>query len=157
AVHEHFRLHDRHDVVFLGQRRIAGQRVRIGLNAEGAGDAIGDVDDRTPFREARTEGTVLDEPLPQAVEAFVDGLARKAGERLRPRVDLDARNDPVLGQVLGERHAVARLLPEGLVVKDDAADRLFRSGGGEQHFTVAAAVLLGGFQPYRVEALANGA
>ena len=99
AVHQHFRLDDRHDVVLLAERRVARQRVRVRLDGERGRNAVADVDDRAPLGEARAELVVLDEALAQAIQALGDGLAREAGERLRAGVDLDARDDAVLRQV----------------------------------------------------------
>src|SRR5262249_31291892 len=88
---------------------------------------------------------------------FRDGLAREAGERLGAGIDLDSGDDALLGQVLRKRRAVLGLLADGLVVKNDAADRLGRAGRGEQHLAVGAAVRPGRLQPDAVEALLDGA
>ena len=96
AVHQHFGLDDRHDVRFLAQRRIAGERMRIGVDRELRRNAIGDVDHRAPLGEPRAELVVLGETLAQAIETFGDRLIRETGERLGARVDLDARNDAEL-------------------------------------------------------------
>src|SRR5436190_1684101 len=104
-----------------------------------------------------TMPAVFDEPLAQAVEPLGDGLAAETGERLRAQVHLDTRDDPLLRQVLRERRAVPGLLADGLVVQDDAADRLGGAGGREQHFPIGAAMLLGRLQLDAIEALLDGA
>src|SRR6185437_14061397 len=157
AVHQHFRLHDGDDIVLLAERGVARERVGVGFDAERSRDGLGDVDHRAPLREPRSERAVFDEPLAQAVEPLGDGLAGEARQRLRAEVDFDARDDAVLRQVLRERSAIARLLPDRLVVEDHTADRLFRARGGEEQLAVTAAVLLGGVQPDGVEALLDGA
>src|SRR5213595_3586065 len=158
AVHEHLRLNDRHDVALLAQRRIARQSMRVRSDGECAGNsALGNIDDCAPFGEARTEPAVFDEPLAQAVEPLGDGLAAETGERLGAQVHLDTRDDPLLRQVLRERRAVPGLLADGLVVQDDAADRLGGAGGREQHFPIGAAMLLGRLQLDAIEALLDGA
>ena len=152
AVHQHFRLDDRHDVVLLAQRCVARQRLRICTDGEGGRNALGNVDHRTPLREAGAEPAVLDQPLAQAVEPLGDGLAGIARERFRAGVDLDAGEHALLRQVLREGRAVLGLLAEGLVEHDDAADPLSRAGRGEQHFAIGAAMFLGRLQLDAVEA-----
>ena len=92
AVHQHFGLDDRHDLRFLAERRIAGERMRVGLDAVPRRTAIGDGDDGAPLREARAELIVFGEALAQSVEPFGDrlDLRRRPGERLGAEVDLDA-------------------------------------------------------------------
>ena len=53
AVHQHFRLDDRHDLRLLAQRRVARKRVRIDADRGHGRDAGADIDHRPPFREAR--------------------------------------------------------------------------------------------------------
>jgi hypothetical protein len=100
---------------------------------------------------------VLGQPLAQAVQSFGDRLARKARERLRAGIDLDAGNHVVLAQVRGKRHARLGLLPDGLVVQDHPADEFARAGGREQHLAIRAPVLFGRIELDAVEALENGA
>ena len=81
AVHEHFGFDHRHDAGFLAQRGIARQRVAVGLDAGAARRVFADRDHRAPLGELRTEARVFVEALAQAVEAFGDHFARKAGQR----------------------------------------------------------------------------
>ena len=81
----------------------------------------------------------------------------KAGERLRAEVDLDARDHALLRQVLREGRAVLGFLADGLIVENDAAHRLGRPGGGEQHLAVGAPMLLGRIELDAVEALLDRA
>src|SRR5665647_531630 len=55
AVEQDFGLDHGHDRSFLAQRRIARERMRIGVQAGVAGNAVADGDDRTPLGEARAE------------------------------------------------------------------------------------------------------
>ncbi len=101
AVHQHFRLHHRHQAALLAQRRVTGERVGVGLDAGARRDVVADVDHRAPLGEARAELVILLEPIAQAVETLGDDLAREAGQGMRALVDLDARDDPGLGHDLG--------------------------------------------------------
>src|SRR6202035_4534619 len=86
-----------------------------------------------------------------------DGLAAETCERFRAQVHLDTREDSLLRQVLRKGRAVPGLLADGLVVQDDAADRLGGAGRREQHFAIAAAMLLGRLQLDAIEAFLDGA
>ena len=88
---------------------------------------------------------------------FGDGLAREAGERLRARVHLDAREDAARGEQLREWLAVGGLLAEGLVVQDHAGNVLLGTGRGEQQLAVGAARLEARLEPDLVEALLDRA
>src|SRR5678815_2010713 len=157
AVHQHFRLHDRHDTRFLAQRRVARERMRVRIDAELRRKARADVDDGAPLRKARAELVVLGEPLAQTVEALGDRLVREAGERLRAGVDLDARYHADLRQILRKRRAVLGLLADRLVVHDHAADVVGRTRRREQHLAVGAPRLFGRLQLDGVEALLDRA
>ena len=93
AVHQHFGLDDRDDALFLAQRRVAGERVRVHVDAVLRRDAVADVDHRAPLREPRAELAVLDEPRAQTVEPVGHELVRRLRQRRRALVDLDARDD----------------------------------------------------------------
>src|SRR5256885_987452 len=132
--------------------------MRVRRDGERAGNsAVVNIDHCAPFGEARAEPAVFDEALAQAVESLGDGLAAETGERLRAQAHLDPRDDPLLRQVLRKRRAVPGLLADGLVVQDDAADRLGGAGSREQHLAIAAAMLLGRLQLDPIEALLDGA
>ena len=107
-----------------------------------ARDAGADIDHRAPFGELRAELAIFDEPLAQAVEAFGDDFAGTERQRLGALVDLDAGNRAGLLDELDQRRAVLGVLPDGLVVENDAGDVLrHRLGGAEQHFAVVAPVV----------------
>ncbi len=64
TVHQHFRLDDRNEVLFLTEGRIPRQRVRIGADAGLARQSVADIDDRAPLRRvARLKARELTEPL----------------------------------------------------------------------------------------------
>ena len=121
------------------------------------GNPVADRDHGAPLGEARAEAAVLLEPLAQAVEPFGDRLAGSARERLRAGVDLDPGDDSPPGEEIGEPRPVRRRLAQRLVEEDDAADELLQVGRREEHVAVRAPVLLGRFEPDRVEALLDRA
>ena len=145
AVDQYLGLDDRHDVRFLTERGVAGQRVRIGLHAGGGGHALADRDDGPPLGEARAQLVVLGEPFAQAIQALRDLLFPKPGERLRAPVDLDPGHHALVRKDLRQRRAVARALADGLVEQDDTAEVALDFGRGEQKPAVRQAVLLGRF------------
>ena len=159
AVHQDLGLDDRHQILLDGDGGVARQRVGVGVDREIGRDALVldvDVDHGAPLGEARAELAVFGAALAQPVEAFGDLLVGRSGERLGAGVDLDARQDAVAIEDLSEGAAVARLLPQRLVVEDDAAQVLLDAGRGEQQVTVGAPILFGGLQRDRVEALLDG-
>jgi hypothetical protein len=157
AVLQDLRLDDRDDARLLAQRRVPGERVRVRPDAVLARQRVRDGVRRAPLREARAEPAVLGEALAQPVQAFGDRLALGAGERLRARVDLDAGDDPLRGEQLGERRPIGGALAERLVVEDDAADELLGARRREEEVAIRAPVLLRRLDPDRVEALLDRA
>ena len=114
----------------------------LALDASRAWQIVVDVDYGSPFREARPEAGVLFEPIAESIEPFGHGFARRTGERLRARIDLDAWHDPLFCKHLRERRPASVFLADRLVLHDDAADEF---GGGrkrEQHLPVRAAALV---------------
>jgi hypothetical protein len=63
------------EVVLLGERRIQGERLRVGLYAALGGDAIPYGYDSPPLGEARPELGVFGEPLAESVETLGELLA----------------------------------------------------------------------------------
>src|SRR5262249_54743623 len=94
----------------------------IGLQAKGRRDAWPNSNHRPPFGEARPQVTVFGQTPTQAVEPLSDSLARKARRLYGALVDLDPRHDAPLCQQGGEGRTVLRLLTDGFVVENDAAD-----------------------------------
>src|SRR5215831_792414 len=68
SVHQHLRLDDRNEILFLTERGVPRQRVRIRANAGGARQSVSDMDDRPPLGEAGTHAMVLREAVPMAVK-----------------------------------------------------------------------------------------
>ena len=117
-----------------------------------------DVDHRAPLGELGAEPAIFDQPLAQPVEALGDHLAGRERQRLGALVDLDAGERAGLLDQLDQRRAVLGLLPDGLVVEDDAGNVLrHRLGRAEQHLAIVAAVVGGRFDADGVEALLDGA
>ena len=105
AVHEHLRLHDGHKARLLTQRRVTSQRLRIHADAHGGRESVRNADDGPPLREAGAKAIVFLQPIAQAVQPFGDGLVRRAGQRLGPCIHLDAGDNTLLREYLGERDA----------------------------------------------------
>ncbi len=141
AVHQDLGLDDRHDLLFLAERRIAGERVRIGLDAGPGRNPVADIDDGAPLGELRAQRAIFGKPLAQPIETFGDDLARAVGQGLGPLVDLDAGQRPRLLDHLDQRGAVLGVLADGLVVEDDARDMVaHRIGRPKQQLAVVAPV-----------------
>ena len=96
--HQTFQLDDRHDVLFLTQRRIARERIGVGDDAVVARDASADVDDRAPLSERRAEIAIFDQPLgrPSRPSVMVSPYRRPAG--LRPCRPFDAGSEPAFAR-----------------------------------------------------------
>src|SRR6266566_9094445 len=142
AIHEHFRLDDRHQIPFLAKRRVTRQRLRVRIDAGVRGYYVADCDNGAPFGKARAQLPILHEPIAQPVEPFGDFLAGKICHRLSTLVHLDPRDDPLLFQGFYERATIASLLPDRFIKQDYAADEFTGAFGGEQNFPICAAVLL---------------
>ena len=122
AVHEHFRLDDGDESGFLAQRGIAGQGMRVGLDATPAGNAIAQGDHRAPFGETGTHLEILLQAITQPVQTFGDLLSGMTRQILCADVDLDAGNDARIGEDLDKGRAVFLPLADRLVVEDRATD-----------------------------------
>lgn len=159
AVHQDLRLHDRDEAILLAGGGVAGEAVGIladGLLGRG-GLAVRDLEHRAPLSEASAELVVLGAARAEAVEAGAVGLAVGTGERLDALVDLDADDDVLVGQELGERDLLLGGLADGLIEDDAAGDVVAQVLGGEEQLAVSATVLLGVLDADRGEALADGA
>ena len=104
AIHQHFRLHHRHQTALLAQRGIAGQRMAVGLDAGTGRDVVADGNHRAPLGKPRAQLVVLLQAVTQAVQAFRHQFAGEAGQRHRALVHLDAGDHAVVQHVLGKRH-----------------------------------------------------
>ena len=142
AIHQHFRLDDRHEARLLRQRREASQSVRVHPDAVLARDVSADRDDRAPFGEACSELAVLREALAQAVETLRDLLAGGEREGFRALVDLDPGDDPLSLEHLRERCPIRCTLADRLVEQYDPADPLACVRGGEEEFPISPPALL---------------
>ena len=162
AVHEHFGLDDRHDAGLLAQRGVAGERVRVHVDAV-VGRATAALDAVSIEYVARHLANLAPRSRYSARRSrspsrpSVTVSPSETGERLGAGVDLDAGDDALLLEQLDERRAVGRLLADRLVEQDHAADVVGRALGAEQHLAVVAPVVLGGLHRDRVEALLDGA
>ena len=121
----------------------------------GLGD-VGDANDRPPLREAGAELPIFFQSLPQAVQAFGYLFVRRSGQRFRPGVDLDAGQNALLGEHVGERRSTRALLPDGLVIQDRAADKGSSARRRKKHFAIGTAAVISGSNLQSVESLGQG-
>ena len=156
AVHEHFRLDDGDQSGFLAQRGIAGQRLRVGLDAASAGNAIAQGEHRAPLGETGTHLKVLLESKTQSVQTLGDFLSGMTGHVLGTDVNLDAGDDPRIGDDLDEGSAIFLLLADRLVVEDRPTDGLAEAGRGHDQLPIGAAGLLGLGNPQPGESFVAG-
>ena len=115
AIHNDFRLNNRHNFGFLTQRRIARQRMRIGGEAAGTWQAVGDIDNRAPFGEFCAKRMIFVQAVAQAVQPFRHHFAVMSGHRLGTSIDLDAGQGTCICDNLNQRGAVGSLLAQGFV------------------------------------------
>ena len=114
--------------------------------------------DGAPLGELGAQLDVLLDALGKAVEALGDDLAGAEGQRLGALVDLDAGQRAGGLDHLRQRRAVRGLLPDRLVIEDDARDAVVHGlGGAEQHLAVVAAARFRALGLDAVEALLDGA
>ena len=120
--------------------------------------AAADVDHRPPFRKPCAALVIFLQALGELVEARCDQFARAVRQGLRPLIDLDAGDRARRFDQLDQRRVVFGILPDRLVIEDDAGDVFaHRLRGAEQHLAVVAARLFGRFDLDRVKALLDGA
>src|SRR6478609_8972666 len=119
---------------------------------------VGNGDGGAPLGEAAAHLEVFVEALRQIVEALAYFLALGRERKVdKAFVDLDARDDPLLLQVLGEERAVVRLLARSLVEQDDARDVLLDARRAEKRLPIGAAVLFSALHLDGLEAFLAGA
>ena len=158
TLHHHLGFDDRDDADLLAERRVPRERVGVDVDRVLRRKRVGDGVGGAPLGEPGAEAVVLGEPVAQPVEALGDRLPVVGeGERLGAGVDLDAGDDTLALEDLGERGAVEGRLADRLVEEDDAADVVADPFGREQEVAVRAPVVLGVFDADRVEALLDGA
>ena len=124
SVHQHFRLDDRHQMLFLAERGVSPKGVCIRNHARSARQCIRNTENGSPLGKASTHVAVLGEAVPKPVKSFGDRFAGRAGQRLGPGINLDARNNAVACQNLGKRRPLGALLAYGFIIHDYAADEL---------------------------------
>src|SRR5665213_3637442 len=124
AFHKHFRLYNRHQARFLTQRGVAGQRLRIGLDAAPAWNSGADRNHRTPLGKTGTHLKILFQAVAQSVQTFGDFLSGMSSQVLCARVDLYARNDSGVDDGFDKGSAIFLPLADRLVVEDCATNAL---------------------------------
>ena len=156
AVHQDFRLHNRHQSGFLAQRREERQGLGICLNAGRGGQTVANGDHCAPFREARAESPIHRESLAEPVESLSGLFTGEAGQCDRPFVHLDAGHDALPGEAIRQGHASAGRLANRLIKQDRATDEFAQAGNREQQFAVGPAILLGGRDVESRESFSDG-
>src|SRR5215211_3667635 len=129
-------------VVLLGERRIQGERLRVGLDAALGGGPIPYRDNCPPLSEARPELAVFGEPVAQAVEALGELLAFRKRQIDRALVHLDAGDYAGVLEYLRHRGAVRGLLADGLVEEDHTGEELPDALCRKEHLPVGPTALL---------------
>ncbi|EGE56035.1 hypothetical protein RHECNPAF_770083 [Rhizobium etli CNPAF512] len=157
AVHQAFRLDDRHDLGFLAESRIASECLSVGADRAAGRQRGRDSDDAAPFGKTGAGFIIFGKAFAKTVEAFGDGFAGKFDHRLGAGIDLDAGNGTGGADDVDEWRAVGSLLVERLFEENDAGDIfLHRLVGAEEHLAVVAAAGFGRFEVDRVETLLDG-
>ena len=106
AVHEHFRLDDGDQSGFLAQRGVARQRLRVGLDAAPAGNAVAHGNHRAPLGKTGAHLRVLSQAVAQSVQTFGYLLSGMTGHVLCAGVNFDAGNDSRIDDGFDEGRAV---------------------------------------------------
>src|SRR5450830_899820 len=101
---------------FLCQGRIARKGLGIGTDTGLAGDTRPNSDDGTPLGEPRAQRPILGQPFAKAIQSLCDLLTGVKRQLNRSRVDLDAGDDSLLGQQLGEQRSTEGLLANCFVI-----------------------------------------
>ena len=138
AIHQHFRFDDGNQSGFLAQRRVAGQRVRVGLEATTGGKSLADGEHRAPFGETCAHLGIFRETFAQSVQTFGDFLSGMTGQILCAGIHFDARNDPGIGENTGKKNTVSILLADGLVIENCATDIPAKPGRGHNQLPIDA-------------------
>ena len=138
AVHEHFRLDNRNQAGFLAQRGIARQRMRVGLNATPAGNALADGNHRPPLGKTRAHLKVFRQTFAQSVQPFGDFLSGKTSQVFCSSINFDSGNDARIGENFYKRRAVLLLLTDGLVEKNCSANAFAKAGRGHNQLPIGA-------------------
>ena len=138
AVHEHFRLDDGDQSRFLAQRGIASQRLRVGLDATPAGNAVAYGNHRAPLGKTGPHLRVFRQALAQSVQTFGYFLSGMAGQVLGAGVNFDAGNDSRIRDDFDKGSAIFLLLADRLVVEDHAANALTQTGRGHNQLPIGA-------------------
>ena len=124
SVHQHFRLDDRHQMLFLAERGVSPKGVCIRNHTRSARQRIRNTKNGSPLGKASTHVTVRCEAVAKPVEPFGNRFAGRTGQRLGPRVNLDAWNNAVTCQNLGKRCPLGALLAYSFIIHGYAADVL---------------------------------
>ena len=141
---------------FLAQRGVASQCLRVGLDAASAGNAIADGNHGAPLGKTGTHLRIFRQTVAQSVQTFGDFLSGMTGHVLSASIQLDARNDPRIGEDFEEGSAIFFLLADRLVVEDRATNALTETGRGHNQFPIGAPERFGLRNPQRGKSFVAG-
>ncbi len=156
AVHEHFRLDDGDQSGFLAQCGIASQRLRVGLDATPAGNAIAHGNHRAPLGKTGAHLRVFSQAIAQSVQTFGYFLSGMTCHVLGTGVDFDAGKDARIEDGFDKGSAIFLLLADRLVVEDRAANAVTQTGRGHNQLPIGAPGLLGLGNPQPGKSLVTG-
>src|SRR4051812_10580978 len=142
AVHEYFRLDDRHQITLLAKRGVTRQRLRVRVDTRACRNSVADCDDRAPFGKTRAKLPVFGQSLAQSVQTFRDFFSWKTSHGLGAFVHLDPWNDPLLLKHFNKTPPVAILLPNRFVEENHTADEFAGTFCSKQDFAIHPPVLL---------------
>ena len=124
----------------------------IGMDGAIGRDAGADIDHGAPLRKARALLIIFRQAVGELVEADGNDLVGQPGRGLVPSSTLMPGIAPACWISFTSGVPSLRLLPDGLVVEDDAGDVAAHGvGRAEQQFAIVAPVVLGVLDPDRIE------
>lgn len=157
AISEDLGLDDGDESILLTDCCVSGEGV-CGLESCGlGGSALADLDDCSPLGESCALGVVVSASLGKAVKSGGRVLIVGPWDHHESLVDLDAWDDALALEELGEGGAVGGFLVEGLFEEDDSGDVILESLGGEEQLSVGLSVGLYVLNVDLLESLADGA
>src|SRR5208337_3851649 len=115
---------------FLAQRGIASQRLRVGLDAASAGNAIAQGNHGAPLGKTGAHLKVPLETDTQSVQTLGDLLSWVTCQVPGTDINFDAGNDSRIDEDFDQGSAIFLLLADRLVVEDRPTDAFAEAGRG---------------------------
>lgn len=130
----------------------AGMLANLSVSCErvsGLGDAnirwasiIGDLQNGSPFGKSGSHFVVISGSLGETVQTHGDTLVIGTFDDADTRVDLDSSENALVTEKLHERNSGSGALSDGLIIHDDATDKLVEALDGVEQLTPVVSVLL---------------